>query len=804
MREKLVLLLLIFNLISFAQEREHKLLGKVVSANGEPLFGATILISDYRFATVANEKGEYIISNIPTGKYIVQASYMGFVTQKKEFDLGGDIGHVDFYLNEDSELLDDVVIIGKTKKTERETRGFATNSVEMKGVKMQSIQATEVLDQSAGVKLRLSGGMGSRVDFNINGLSGNAIKIFIDGVPIENYGSSFSISSIPTEMIERIEVYKGVVPIQFGGDALGGAINVILNKDKINSLNASYSYGSFNTHQIAINGTYLNNKSGFVFRGSGFYNYTDNNYEVWGDQIYVSNKEGDVNYIVAERFHDSYKSKGTKLDFGYTDLSWADELLVGVVLSDMKKDIQHGQTMEIVYGARKGEQNTSLLNTSYKKEDFLTKGLAVNIFGSYSKLIRKSIDTVAFVYDWSGEKVPDYYDISGGEFMEHSSGAEAGSPTLNEDTGKTWVLSNNTSYEINKNNSIQFNFILNDFKQSSDDPLLDPLMREILDTRFVSKNIYGLGYELNAMDKKFRSSLFYKYYHQKIGVEEPEIVDGDTDPVVSRFDKSIQASGYGFAFSYQFTPVFQLMFSGEKALRLPTTDELFGNNLENIDENHDLDPEHSSNLNFGINLGPYNFKKHSLFVKTNFFYRDTKDKIKKNDEVSDSFEYSYYLNEESFLSTGFDTELKYKYNQKLSINIGVSVFNSRFNTEFNEDGEPYIYYQDRERNAPYFTLNVNTDYLFKNFIQKKSETRVYHNLAYVEAFYRGWSAIGGAGKPMIPAQLINSLGIGHTFPNKKLTFSIDARNIFDEQVYDNFALQKPGRAFYAKLSYKFL
>ncbi|MCD7930525.1 MAG: TonB-dependent receptor plug domain-containing protein [Tannerellaceae bacterium] len=102
--------------------------------------------------------------------------------------------------------------------------------IDAKKLEFQSIQTTELLDRTAGVRIRQSGGMGSDVQYNINGLTGNSIRIFIDGIPVRNYGSSFSLSSIPPAMIERIEVYKGVVPAHLSEDALGGAINVILKK----------------------------------------------------------------------------------------------------------------------------------------------------------------------------------------------------------------------------------------------------------------------------------------------------------------------------------------------------------------------------------------------------------------------------------------------------------------------------------------------------------------------------------------------------------------------------------------------
>ena len=127
--------------------------------------------------------------------------------------------------------------------------------------------------------LEKHGGMGSAFNFSLNGFSGDQVKFFMDGIPLDNYGSSFTLNNIPTNMAERIDVYKGVVPIELGGDALGGAVNIVTNKSVRRYIDASYSYGSFNTHKAAVN-TRFTSKNGFVTNINAFLNYSDNSYKV--------------------------------------------------------------------------------------------------------------------------------------------------------------------------------------------------------------------------------------------------------------------------------------------------------------------------------------------------------------------------------------------------------------------------------------------------------------------------------------------------------------------------------------------
>src|SRR5690606_38497704 len=130
------------------------------------------------------------------------------------------------------------------------------NVVETKEASLRNFQTNELLDRSVGVRVRQNGGLGSAVNYNLNGMSGNSVRIFIDGIPVSTYGASFSLNSIPPAMIERIEVYTGVIPAHRSDDALGGAINVVSKKAAREMLSASISYGSFNPLQAHAAGVF--------------------------------------------------------------------------------------------------------------------------------------------------------------------------------------------------------------------------------------------------------------------------------------------------------------------------------------------------------------------------------------------------------------------------------------------------------------------------------------------------------------------------------------------------------------------
>src|SRR5690606_5757022 len=123
----------------------------------------------------------------------------------------------------------------------------------------------------------------------------------------------------------------------------------------------------------------------------------------------------------------------------------------GIVLSDMDRQVQHGATMETVYGNRTTGQNTQLYSLTYTKQDFLTKGLSVSLFSSYSVLNRSVVDTMPYIYTWHGNRI----DLNGdGVWDKWSSGAEQGAPTLQTSLEKNLSNRLNVAYAITKNHKI--------------------------------------------------------------------------------------------------------------------------------------------------------------------------------------------------------------------------------------------------------------------------------------------------------------------------------------------------------------
>lgn len=791
------LLLLFFSVFAASFANNATLKGVIKLANREAAIAAVVYIDNIKKYTTTDELGRYELNDIPYGDHTVQVKTI----EADDFSINVKVDKstvvLPIGLKENKAIdLSEVVVKGNSQDRRLKSQGFAAGVVEMKKLEVQSFQATELLDRMSGIKLRQSGGMGSDVQYNINGLSGNSIRIFIDGIPIRNYGASFSLSSIPPSMIERVEVYKGVVPGHLAEDALGGAINVILKNKVRKNLSTSYSYGSFNTHRYDLNGNYRDAKTGLTVKGSAFYNYSDNNYKVWGDQVYVSNPvTGEMTYVKAKRFHDSYQSYGANFDFGFTNVKWADQFTIGGLLSNMDRDVQHGATMAVVYGNRTTDQTTQMVNLKYDKRN-IVKGLTLNAFASYSNGLRNVVDTTNYRYNWYGNVITR----PNGDSIRWSSTGEVGDATLAKNTERMFASRVNLAYEFLKYQKVSLHYLFNSFTRDIDDIMLSQIERDLTDTRHLTKNILGSTYEGRFLREKLKMSAFFKLYLQDVKLIDPEKVDGVFIP--NEYRRSINSHGYGAAFSYAVMNELMVTLSGEKALRLPEETELLGNTSANVDAAYDLRPETSYNMNVGVILGPFFKNEHRFGLDLNLFYRDIKDMITRT--VSNSLTADTYAFENlgQVRSKGVDAELNYGYKRMINLSANLSYFNARFNQKYDDFGVQYAYYGDRLRNAPFFTSNVNAEFMHKDFIWKGSLLVLNYNMGYVHEFFRNWESLGGSGKSTIPSQTVQDVGVAYTLPNKRITLSFDAKNIFNVQVFDNWALQKAGRSFYGKVSYR--
>lgn len=795
---KLLLLICIGQLYSYSaysQVSKSTLKGTVENDRNQPLKDVVIHLNPSNQVVFSDERGDFKFSDLEPGSYELYATMLGYLPSTQVVTLtSGENGHVRIQLQERDGQLDEVVITGESESTIIEKRGFNVAAIETQKIKAQSLELNNVLGRTVGVRIRKSGGTGSDFNYSLDGMSGNAIRFFIDGIPMDYFGSSYSINNMPIALIDRVDIYKGVVPVELGSDALGGAINLVTNQDISNYAAASYSFGSFNTHQTALHGQW-GFGSGLTTRLSAFFTYSDNNYKVWGKGVHYADASTGYKAVEfteenpAERFNDDFQTASVKLDIGVTDKKWADQLFFSMLASDQKRRVQTGQTMAYVYGEMRNNEKVLMPSLSYQKNDLIVKGLDVTGFAAYSKNEGTLIDTTTARYDWRGIQIGT--NSSGGEM-----GRNGKSYYTQNDQSQIYRF--NGTYQLPSDFRLGLNYLYTSTRRTGEDPFTPVYRIPYLEPQSVASHFAGLSLETVKFDHRLHANAFLKHYAYISSIND---VVYSTDYEVVNYQNEVTNWGGGFAASYRILSKLLLKASVEQATRMPSPTEALGDGVT-IVNNPLIQPEQSFNTNIGAVLGRYDLGvRHGIKVALNTFYRDIKDQLLFT--IINGQGEGMYQNINKITGTGAEIDIVYDYDQKLKVNLNGTYLDLRNNLRIDENGRENILYGDRLRNTPYFMANAGMEYNMRDVIQNESRLFTYLNAGYVHQFFLGWPSLGNQdNKNFIPSQLVFDAGIGYTFPSQNLTLALDVSNMFNEQVYDNYLLQKPGRAFFFKINYQ--
>ena len=238
--------------IIFAQSTIH---GRIIENETEnPIAFANISIADKK-GTVSDENGYFKFENLKPGNYILRVSFIGYDSFTKNISIADKEK-----LNLQIELISatisvDEIVITATK-TENYLYDIPTRINLISSRQIESIPAQtadELLAFVPGINMNRSFGIYSHTaSVTMRGLNGQEqgrVLVMIDGIPVnKSDGGSVNWNLLNNDQIERIEVVKGPGSSLYGGNAMGGVINIITKKptEKIQG-KASVDYSTYNT-----------------------------------------------------------------------------------------------------------------------------------------------------------------------------------------------------------------------------------------------------------------------------------------------------------------------------------------------------------------------------------------------------------------------------------------------------------------------------------------------------------------------------------------------------------------------------
>lgn len=219
----------------FSQTTLPSLSGKI-NHNNAAVADAQITLQNADFSAVrfSGTQGEFEFKNIPFGDYSLLINKLGYVTHQEKLTINASSSSLQFELKKDILELNQMVITGTRNAVPQYEAPIIVNKISAKTLEnTQSLSVAEGLNFSPGLRVENNCQNCGFTQLRMNGLDGAYSQILINSRPVFSaLAGVYGLEMIPPNMIDRIEVVKGGGSALYGGNAIGGTVNII-TKDPI-------------------------------------------------------------------------------------------------------------------------------------------------------------------------------------------------------------------------------------------------------------------------------------------------------------------------------------------------------------------------------------------------------------------------------------------------------------------------------------------------------------------------------------------------------------------------------------------
>ncbi|KAA0989065.1 TonB-dependent receptor [Dyadobacter aurulentus] len=779
---------LIFSAKNSCAQDVNIIRGTVKDSRGDLLVGAAVVLNGLDKSALTDSSGAFRIAAPARNLYTVSIQFIGYkklVKTLSEKDLRKN--DLIFTLQDDHTQLSEVEILGKTETQQARLQPIKAEVINTKAVQEQPSTLVELMNRSAGIRIRQTGGLGSNAGLMMNGFQDRAIKNFRDGIPLDYLGAGYNISLVPVNMLERVEVYKGVLPTALGADALGGAVNMVTKKSLYRYAEASYEVASFNTHRASVNALYTDSTRHFFLGADAFLNKSDNNYKV--DVIVTDQETAARTPATVRLFHNKFTNYYAEAYGGLTNLKWADELRAGITWFNINRQNQYGASMAQPFGASVSRQYSVIPTLRYRKK---FGRLGLDQFLTASSINTTQVDTVRGTYDWYGNFIPS--PSRRGEISMRG--------TLSDIKFSYFTSRTHLGYQLSENHLAEINVVSTHIGRTGRDPLgltLPETGQDILSLPAKYYKIIGAaGVQSSFFNDKLTNNLIAKFFHYNTSTIHVDIYGTALGEHRATSENSF---GIAEALKFALTPNTFIRASAEAATRLPEQDEMFGDGNFHR-SNFLLKPEKSTNINLGFRTE----KRNAYSLEINSFYRITKDLILR---MPIDFLFTQNQNVESVKGLGLETDLTVSIKPWLRANGNFTYQDFRLFDTSNRLKE-----KSRLRNTPYFFANLGLNSTI-NHVGGKGKIHLYYFFTFVREYYLdyipkslepdGFLGLWGKAKfdapNIIPNQALHSAGFTYNPGGERFSIGFQAKNFLNARVYDNFRIQNAGRSLHLKVNY---
>ena len=745
----------------------------------QPLDGASVILENSNIGTISNHIGMFRMKLPSKSSRRIKVQYMGYESRNiilnKKLCVNDSIC-CNVELQPKNNILSDVIVLGKSKAQRHREVPSAITIIDSQELKYKTATLNEILDNAAGIKVAQQGGLGNASRIIIQGMDGKRIGIFINGMPMGN-SDEFQFSSIPIDMVDEVEIYKGIIPAWLGGDGLGGAVNIRLKDFKKNHLEMAFEAASYNTYIGSLQLKHYLGKTSTALHAGATMNYAKNNYSF--------SSPFELGRII-HRDHDAYTHGGFNVGIS-SQQWWFDQFDLTLSADYYRKEIQGG-LMNVQNNIQHAFTRTRSASTSLSLEKSFLKGKLTAQFHSIVGFsLVNQVDTSHYCYDFIGNRFP-----SG------SGRGEIGAvPNDSHDRHTTVRELLNLTYKIGNNQLVTWTTNYRYGCKMPKDELADSYSR--LPTSGYPSRLHsivsGLTHELKLYGGKFTNELGIKLFNHHSEVLPFAEAIMLQDKLKASTNHSTMA-GWSEAVALHLLPnnALTLKASVQSTVRMPIAEELFGDGVLLL-PSEKLRPERSFNINAGAIWIINAMRYPQVRIGINTFYMSAKDMIK----LMYSSMNMAYDNIGKVRVMGIDMEMESKLNRWLDLQGNITWQDARDMRKEAVGGGENFHYRYRIPNMPYLFGNVGVRLHKDGLLSKSSSSAFASTFAFTKAFSYNWEA-SKHNTMLIPARYCWDVAVHHSF-NKRCQLSFEIRNILNRENWAEFRYPMERRTFHLKMKY---
>ena len=745
----------------------------------QPLDGASVILENSNIGTISNHIGMFRMKLPSKSSRRIKVQYMGYESRNiilnKKLCVNDSIC-CNVELQPKNNILSDVIVLGKSKAQRNREVPSAITIIDSQELKYKTATLNEILDNAAGIKVAQQGGLGNASRIIIQGMDGKRIGIFINGMPMGN-SDEFQLSSIPIDMVDEVEIYKGIIPAWLGGDGLGGAVNIRLKDFKKNHLEMAFEAASYNTYIGSLQLKHYLGKTSTALHAGATMNYAKNNYSF--------SSPFELGRII-HRDHDAYTHGGFNVGIS-SQQWWFDQFDLTLSADYYRKEIQGG-LMNVQNNIQHAFTRTRSASTSLSLEKSFLKGKLTAQFHSIVGFsLVNQVDTSHYCYDFIGNRFP-----SG------SGRGEIGAvPNDSHDRHTTVRELLNLTYKIGNNQLVTWTTNYRYGCKMPKDELADSYSR--LPTSGYPSRLHsivsGLTHELKLYGGKFTNELGIKLFNHHSEVLPFAEAIMLQDKLKASTNHSTMA-GWSEAMALHLLPnnALTLKASVQSTVRMPIAEELFGDGVLLL-PSEKLRPERSFNINAGAIWLINAMRYPQVRIGINSFYMSAKDMIK----LMYSSMNMAYDNIGKVRVMGIDMEMESKLNRWLDLQGNITWQDARDMRKEAVGGGENFHYRYRIPNMPYLFGNVGVRLHKDGLLSKSSSSAFASTFGFTKAFSYNWEA-SKHNTMLIPARYCWDVAVHHSF-NKRCQLSFEIRNILNRENWAEFRYPMERRTFHLKMKY---